>query len=93
MFAIFSWPLNPQIAVALESIQQPNFGDVPWHSPDKDLAGVNWVAVDPRRQDAAPSARGLADGGGVTVETRRAFDGKRIVGRSAKELVRTGRPL
>ena len=89
MFAVFPRPLDPQIAVTLERVKQPDFGDVPRHSADENFATVDGVPIYPRRQDAAPSAGGLANGGRVAIQTRRSFDGKRIVRGSPKQLVRT----
>ena len=93
MFAVFPRPLDPQIPVAFESAEKPDLRDIPRNAADEDFARVDGVAVDSRRQNTAPSASGFANCGGVSVETRRSFDRKRIVGRSAEQLVGTGRPL
>ena len=93
MLAIFARPFDPQIPVALEGVEEPDFGDVPGDAADKNLAGVDGVAIDSGRQGPAPDDGGVADGGGVAVEARRPFDRVRVVGGSRKQLVGARRPV
>ena len=84
MLAIFSRPLDPQIAVTLECAEKADFRDVPGNATDEDFARVDGIAVNSRRKYAAPSASGFANRSGISVKTCGSFDGKRIVGRSAE---------
>ena len=56
MLSILAGPFDPEIAVALESRQQPDLGDVPWNAPNEDFARVDGVAIDSWRKNSTPGA-------------------------------------
>ena len=84
---VLAGPLDSDGAVHLEGGEEGRLGDVPWDAPEEHLAGEDGAAHDALGQLARPGARGVVEGGAVTISAGRVVQGGGAVGAAASTAV------
>ena len=63
MLVVLPRPVNDEVSVTLETLQEPRLHDVPGHAPQEHARGVGGVLVATRGQLSTPRAHHFCKGG------------------------------